>query len=157
MDQLGFSEKETSFAAPLLEKHSTTEAKGFIDFGIMEAKKTNFDIKTLGGLKKDYLPYMKELSARGKAMQQDAKEQTKKEEDRRLAAYEAYREKELARIRATLSKVEIAALDNSVRQELESLHPGSKIFTGWIRQRGDRFLAEKHGTLSFDEWQKRCG
>ncbi|MGH6636030.1 MAG: hypothetical protein ACRED0_07805 [Gammaproteobacteria bacterium] len=61
-------------------------------------------------------------------MQHEAKEQTKKDEDRRLAAYESYREKELARIRATLSKADVATLENSVRQELESLHPGSKDF-----------------------------
>ncbi|MGH6636031.1 MAG: hypothetical protein ACRED0_07810 [Gammaproteobacteria bacterium] len=65
VDQLGFSEKETSFAASLLEKHSAAEVKGFIDFGIMEGKKTNFDIKTLGGLKKYYAPYTKGLAARG--------------------------------------------------------------------------------------------
>lgn len=157
VDQLGFSEKETSFAASLLEKHSPAEVKGFIDFGILQAKKTNFDIKTLGGLKKYYFPYTKELAARGRAMQEGERAQTKKDEDRRLAAYESYRAKELARIRAALAESEIAALENSVRQELESIHPGSKIFTGWIRQRADRFLAEKHGMFSFDEWQRRCG
>ncbi|MGH6634677.1 MAG: hypothetical protein ACRED0_00570, partial [Gammaproteobacteria bacterium] len=61
--QLGFSEKEAIFAASLLDKHSVAETKGFIDYGLAEAAKTNFDIKSLGGLKKYYTPFVKQLIA----------------------------------------------------------------------------------------------
>jgi hypothetical protein len=56
VDGLGFLEKETSFAASLLEKHTMGEMRGFIDYGLAEANKTNFDIKTLGGLRSTTCP-----------------------------------------------------------------------------------------------------
>lgn len=156
VDNLGFSEKEASFASSLLEKHTTADIYGFIDYGLAEAQKTNFDIKTFGGLKKYYLPYTKYLSARARAAAKEEAEEEKQASERKLSAYDSYRQEELARIRSTLSLSEIAAIEHSVRQELEVLHPGSKIFSGWIRQRADHAIAEKHGILSFAEWQKRC-
>jgi hypothetical protein len=52
VDELGFTERETDFAASLLEKHDTKEIEAFIAYALEEAKKTNFDIKTFGGIKK---------------------------------------------------------------------------------------------------------
>ena len=96
-DELGFSEKETSFAASLLEKHTMSDARGFIDYGLAEASKTNFDIKTLGGLKKYYLPYTKLLAARGRATTRDTEEHEKRVKERTLTAYDTYRQEEVAK------------------------------------------------------------
>src|SRR5919198_2382899 len=65
--EFGFSEKETLFASSLLEKHNVEETKAFIDYGLAEARKTNFDIRSIGGLKKYYAPYTKELREKAKA------------------------------------------------------------------------------------------
>jgi hypothetical protein len=157
VDELGFSEKETSFAASLLEKHTMGDVRGFIDYGLGEASKTNFDIKTLGGLKKYYLPYTKHLAAERKATTREAEEDEKQASERRLNAYDSYRQGEVAKIRSVLSPTEIEAIENGIREELEAQHSGAKIFSGWIRQRADRAIAEKHGVLSFAEWQERGG
>jgi hypothetical protein len=154
---LGFSEKETAFAVSLLEKYSIAEIQGFIDYGLAEAKKTNFDIKTLGGLKKYYVPYTKQVAARLRAAAKEDQGRQKQEQECQLSAYDSYRQEEITKIRGTLSTGEIDAIENSARQDLEGKHPGSKIFSGWIRQRADRVLAQKCGILSFEEWQKRCG
>lgn len=156
-DELGFSEKETSFAASLLEKRDMEDVRGFIDYGLVEASKTNFDIKTLGGLKKYYLPYTKLLAAQAREATRDAEEHEKREEERRLAAYNTYRQEEVAKIRTTLSPAEIEFMEGAIQSELEAQHSGAKILTGWIRQRADRAIAEKHGVLSFTEWQERGG
>jgi hypothetical protein len=157
VDELGFSEKETAFAASLIEKHNIEEVKGFIDFGLTEAKKTNFNIKTLGGLKKYYVPYTKYLVAQKRAQDQMSQRKAQEEQERLIASYDAYRHEELARIRAVLPTSEIEAIETSVRAELESLHPGSRIISSWIYERVNRVLVEKHKVLSFDEWQERCG
>jgi len=157
VDELGFSEKETAFAASLLEKHTMADMRGFIDYGLAEASKTNFDIKTLGGLKKYYLPYTKHLAARARASVAGAEENEKRIQERKLAAYDFYCQEEVARIRDTLSPTDIEAIEAGIRVELEARHPGAKIFSGWIRQRADRAIAAKHGVLSFEEWQKRGG
>jgi hypothetical protein len=157
VNELGFSEKETAFAASLLEKHTMEDLRGFIDYGLVEANKTNFDIKTLGGLKKYYLPYTNHLAAHARATARKAEEAEKRAYERRLAAYDTYRQEELAKIRGALSPAEIEALENGVREDLEAQHPGTKIFSGWIRRMADRAIAEKHGVPSFEEWQKRGG
>jgi hypothetical protein len=152
--EFGFSEKETLFASSLLEKHSVEEAKAFIDYGLAEARKTKFDIRSIGGLKKYYAPYTKELREKAKAKVRDIEDQKIQENDRHRRAYEAYRATEITLIRTTLPPHEIEHLENLVRGELEAKHPGSKIFSGWVHQRADHMLAEKHGILSFEEWQK---
>ena len=156
-DELGFSEKETSFAASLLEKRAMEDVRGFIDYGLAEASKTNFDIKTLGGLKKYYLPYTKLLAAKARATTRDAEEDEKRVEERKLAAYDSYRQEEVGRIRAALSPAEVEAIETGIREELRHSTREQRFSPAGIRQRADRAIAEKHGVLSFEEWQKRGG
>jgi hypothetical protein len=157
VSDIALSEKETSFASSLFERHNAEEIRTFVDYGLAEATKTNFDIKTFGGLKKYYLPYTKHLTARARTTTKEAEEDEKRVQERKLAAYDFYRQEEVAKIRGALSLDEIEAIENRIREELEAQHSGAKIFSGWIRQRADRAIAEKHGVLSFEEWQKRCG
>ena len=156
-NDLGFSEKETAFAVSLLEKHPEEDLRSFIDYGLAEANKTNFDIKTLGGLKKYYLPYTKHLAAQVRSKAVGAEVEERRMEERELAAYDTYRQDEVAKIRGVLSPTEIEGIESRIQAELEAKHPGAKIFSGWVRQSADRAIAETHGVLSFDEWQERCG
>jgi hypothetical protein len=63
----------------------------------------------------------------------------------------------LPRSAAPSPPADIEAIETEIREELEAQHSGAKIFSGWIRQRADRAIAEKHGVLPFEEWQKRSG
>jgi hypothetical protein len=153
-NDLGFSEKETAFAVSLLDKHTEGDLRGFIDYGLAEANKTNFDIKTLGGLKKYYLPYTKHLAGEARSKALGAEKEEQRVHERKLAAYDSYRQGEVARIRGALSPAEVEAIESGIQAKLEAQHPGAKIFSGWIRQGADRSIAEKHGVLSFDEWAK---
>ncbi|MGI8426190.1 MAG: hypothetical protein ACR2M4_06260 [Actinomycetota bacterium] len=155
--EFGFSEKETLFASSLLEKHSVEEVKAFIDYGLAEAKKTNFDIRSFGGLKKYYPSYTQELSKKAKAKVRAMEEEQRRAEDHRRNAYEAYRADEIARIRTTLPSFEIEHMEKATRDELDAQHPGTKLFSGWVRQRVNQVLVEKHGQgiLSFEQWQSR--
>lgn len=153
--EFGFSEKETAFAAYLLEKHTIEETKAFIAYGIAEAKKTNFEIRSIGGLKKYYASYVKVLREKAKEKAKDTEERRTRENERRQSEYEAYRATEITRLRSSLPSDELERMENAVREELEAKHQGSKIFTGWIRQRTDHLLAEKHEILSFEEWQEK--
>jgi hypothetical protein len=84
-------------------KSTPWQTCGFIDYGLAEASKTNFDIKTLGGLKKYYPPYTKHLAARARASALGAEEDEKRTQERKLAAYDFYRQEEVAKIRRALS------------------------------------------------------
>jgi hypothetical protein len=155
--EFGFSEKETLFASSLLEKHGVEEVKAFIDYGLAEARKTNFDIRSIGGLKKYYPSYTQELSKKAKAKERDIEEEKQQREDRQRHAYVAYRAAEVARIRSALPSSEIEGIESEVRREIEAKSPGIKVFSGWMRQRVDHALVQQHGhgILSFEEWQKR--
>jgi hypothetical protein len=131
--------------------------KGFIDYGLAEASKTNFDIKTFGGLKKYYPLYTKHLAGQARARTVQAEEDEKRTNKRKLAAYDSYRQGEVARIRGSLSPAEIEGIETGIREELEAHHSGAKVLSGWIRIRADRAIAEKHGVLSFAEWQEQGG
>lgn len=157
VDEYGFSEKETAYAAGLLQKHTVQEIKSFIEYGLIEAKKTNFDIKTFGGIKKYYLPYTKELTSFAREKDRVSNAKKKHEEERLLTAYEAYRRNEITKIRERLSANELIGMEDSVRAELEVTHPGSKVLSAWVRQRIDRMLAAKYDVLPFEEWRKNCG
>ena len=155
--EFGFSEKETLFASSLLEKHSVEETKAFIDYGLAEARKTNFDIRSIGGLKKYYPSYTEELSKKAKAKVRATEEEKRQQEDRRRRAYVTYRAAEVARIRSALPSSDIERIESVVRGELEAKNnSGVKVFSGWIRQRVDHelVLQHGHGILSFEEWQK---
>jgi len=157
VDELGFTEKETTFAASLLEKHGHEEIQDFIDYGLAEAKKTNFDMKTFGGLKKYYVPYLKELAQRAQEKEKEKREQEQQLQKRRLGAYDSYRNEELIKIRETMPPQEVDEIECSVHEELQSQHPGSKIMSAWVRQRVDRVLGEKGGILTFEQWDARGG
>jgi hypothetical protein len=157
VSDIALSEKETSFATSLFEKHNAEEIRSFVDYGLAEATKTNFDIKTFGGLRKYYLPYTKHLAARARTTTKEVEEDQKRVQERKLAAYNFYYQEEVTKIRSALSPTEIEDIENGIREELEAQHLGAKIFSGWIRGRADRALAKKHGVLSFEEWQRRCG
>jgi hypothetical protein len=86
-----------------------------------------------------------------------AEEDEKRIQEQKLAAYDFYRQEEIARIRGALSPAEIEAIETGIQAELQAQHSGAKIFAGWIRGRADRAIAEKHSVLSFEEWQKRGG
>lgn len=156
VDELGFTERETALAVSLLEKHNTKEVEAFIDYGLQEAKKTNFDIKTFGGIKKYYLPYTRELSGRERKNKLEDGTRHKQEEARALTAYNTYYQEALEKIRTSASDAELGELESRVRAELEAEHPGSKILSAWVRHRINRLLAEKHTVFSFSEWQKHC-
>lgn len=157
VDELGFTERETAFAASLLEKHDTKEIQAFIDYALQEAKKTNFDIKTFGGIKKYYLPYTRELSQLEHKNKLEDGKRRKQEEQQALASYNLYYQEVVEKIRAAISEEELTRLESQVRTELEGEHPGSKILTAWVRHRVNRLLAKKHKVSSFGDWKERCG
>lgn len=148
INDIALSEKETSFAASLLEKHNAEEIRSFVDYGLSEAIRTNFDIKTFGGLKKYYAPYMKKLS---REVQTTSRETNEKKQRDELHAYDSYLQGEIMKLRRALPP------DDLERRDLEAAHPGAKIFSGWVRKRADRLLGEKHSLPSFNEWLERGG
>ena len=51
VDEAIFSNKETAFAAALLENHSFEDLQAWVDFALAEARRTGFDIRSFGGIR----------------------------------------------------------------------------------------------------------
>jgi hypothetical protein len=156
-DEFDVSEKEVNFASTLLDKHSFEEACDFIQYGLKEARKTKFDIKTFGGLKKYYPLYLKGKEERAASVQREQEQSKKREEERIYNSYLTFRQGEITKVREKMPPEELRDLEQQVREELEAEHPNSSPLSGWVRVRTDLILTKRFGVLEFDEWRKRLG
>jgi hypothetical protein len=156
-DELDVSEKEVNFASTLLDKHSFEEACDFIHYGLKEAQKTKFDIKTFGGIKKYHPLYLKEKENRAASVQWEQEQSKKREEERIYNSYLTFRKSKITKVREKMSPEELKDLERQVREELEAEHPHSPLLSSWVRVRTDLVLTKRFGVPEFDEWRKEVG
>lgn len=110
-----FSSKDVETARELLTRVPFEEFSDFIDYALAEARTTNFDVQTLGGIRQ-YLPgYQSARAVRKKAKEAEAalRIQESKETERR--AHEAARRKAAAALYDTLSPAEKQIIDGKAR------------------------------------------
>jgi hypothetical protein len=153
LDDFIFSEKEVAQAGKLLEKHSYAEVCGFIDYGLQEARKTAYDVKTFLGIKQ-YHPGF--LAQQRSLLRQQAQEQQRNAEARHReleAKYRAFRKAKLGEARENLPANELIALEQGARSHIETTHPQPIGREMLVRIEIERRLAEQCAIPSFDEWQ----
>ena len=102
--------KDVETAKQLLAEITFQEAPAFLEFSLSEARKTHFDVQTLGGLRQYLAPFKARLVTQTATKQRQTIE--RRREDERLA-YDSYRRRQAAAI------FEALALDD--RQEIEAL------------------------------------
>ena len=120
----GVSSRERATAEYILTQISIQEANAFLDYALGEARKTRFEVKTLGGLKQ-YLPSYAAFRSRQKARTREQEATTVKEqEDRLRSAYSEFRRLETDGVYATLSKGEQAKIESLAQREIKPLPAG---------------------------------
>jgi hypothetical protein len=148
-DDPGFVFEDGQASKPL----GFDEVPAFLDYALAEAKKTNFDVQTLGGTKQYLASFLalRERKATGRAQQAARKVQD--QEDARRQAYDRYRRSEAAQTFAVLPKSEQDIIDNLARTHAAK-------FTGSLRgSMADfgrvRLTIERHGEklITFEQWQ----
>jgi hypothetical protein len=149
--------KDVETAKFILARVPFEEVTDFIDYGLREAKKTRFDVQTLGGIKQylaGYIAHRGEHAAdRATGNKREAEEKT----TRQRMEYSNARRLEADRLFVTLPAREKAAIDTAARGKSKNgIEKGSlgQIVFGIERA---RITAEKypHKITSFEQWLER--
>ncbi len=145
--------KDVETAKQFLAELPFAEMANFMSYALAEAKQTNFDVQTLGGLKQYLAPYLAHKKAErvAKAWQATVSIRQRQEADR--AAYEAHRSFQAKRILAGLPADERVAIQEMAESKAAA-------FSGSLRQRMTnyhmaRIAADRYPDQipSFEEWQ----
>jgi hypothetical protein len=142
--------KDVQTAKQLLAALAFGEMPAFIDFALAEARKTNFDVQTIGGIRQ-YLPgYLAARQRRAVAMAQAADQKAKEQEQ---SAYTSYRRAAATDIFMNLPESERHAIEAQARAHAST-------FGGSLRQTMFefaklRFTIERYGDRlqALDDWK----
>jgi hypothetical protein len=152
LDDFIFSDKDVAHAGKLLEKHSSEELCGFIDYGLQEAKKTAYDVKTFLGLKQYYPGFLAQQKAVRQRQAQQEEHHLESQRRKQAERYRAFRKAKLAEARESLPAETLAALEQSARTDVEASHPqpiGRELL---VRVRMEQRLAELCHIPSVESW-----
>ena len=153
-NSIGFvPSKDVETAKVVLASLEFDEVPAFLDYALGEAKRTNFDIQTLGGTKQ-YLASFLALRERKIADRaQQAAQKLKDEDDARQQAYDRYRRSTATHIFAALPKSEQDII-NSLAQTSAAKFNGS-LQGSMTEFNRVRFTIERHGDqlMTFEQWK----
>ncbi len=154
VDATGFvPTKDVETAKLFLATLGYDEMPSFFDFALVEAKKTSFDVQTLGGIKQ-YLPGF--LAFRERRASNQAQEDARKlreRDDARRAAYDHFRRRAAREIFDALPDREKAVIDNLAQTYAASFGGALR---GTMAEVGRiRFTIERYGArlMTFEQWQ----
>jgi hypothetical protein len=142
--------KDVDTAKQLLTEITFEEAPAFVDFALREAAKTNFDVRTLGGLRRYLAGFKARQTTRAAAEERKATEQ-RREEDR--LSYDAYRRTKVAAIFETLPAAERQKIELLARQAAAGF--GGSLAEAMFATKRSQITAQRHSDRikTFEEWK----
>ncbi len=140
-------------AREILQVIPFADVGDFLDYALAEAKRTNFDVQTLGGVRQYLAGYQASKAARKAARAQEARTAQKRQTEDERTAYEAYRRSEARRMFETLAPEERKTVDAEATGRAAS-------FNGSLRKmmterKRDEIVIERHrdSIPTFEEWR----
>ncbi len=158
VDSIAFvPSKDVETAKQLLAELPTDELPAFFDYALAEARKTDFDVQTLGGIKQ-YLPgYMARKKHHAAEKVRDAARQEKELRDTERQAYDTFRRSQAKDILDSLPQAERDIIEAQAQAH-------SAKFTGSLRDTmiafsKARFTIERHADklTTFEQWKADRG
>ncbi|MCC3246420.1 replication initiator protein A [Methylocystis sp. WRRC1] len=148
-----FPSKDVSTAKEILQVIPFAEVADFIDYALAEAKRTNFDVQTLGGIRQYLAGYQATKDARKSAKAQAAKASQERESEAEQDAYDRFTRSEARRIYETLTPEEREAIDAEASGRAAS-------FSGSLRKmmtdrKREEIVIERHRAAirTFEDWR----
>jgi len=145
--------KDVETAKQLLHEITFEEVPAFIDYALAAARKTSFDVQSLGGIKQYLGSYKSSKAAAAAASERVQQEQARRDAEAERIAYDGSRRNEAARLFKTLSAQEQARIR-------EQAHRKASSFRGSLRNTmEDHYIismtAHRHEDqlTSFDDWK----
>jgi hypothetical protein len=109
------STKDKDTAKQLLGQVNFEEMPDFLDYALAEAKKTKFDVQSLGGLKQYLAGFLRTRGHRATSQEALAKHRAKEQEEAALTAYDKFRRLSADTLFATLPGDEQAIIEGLAR------------------------------------------
>lgn len=148
-----FPSKDVATAREILQVIPFAEIGDFLDYALAEAKRTNFDMQTLGGTRQYLAGYQAARAARTAAKAHEARVQQERQAEADGLDYDRFKRSEARRIFETLTPDEQAAIEMEATAKAAS-------FTGSLRnmmkeRKRDEITIERRGRSikSFEEWR----
>lgn len=147
------SSKDVETAKKLLTELAYEDIPGFLDYAFAEARRTNFEMQTLGGVRQYLAGYQSAKAARTNARIQEARASQARQAEAEQEAYERYRWSEARRIFQSLTAAEEADIETTARSGLSSFD-GSLGKAMFDRKR-DLLTMQRHADriANFEDWK----
>ena len=150
------SSKDVETAKFILASIPFEQVSDFIDYGLTEAKKTRFDVQSLGGLRQYVAGYISHRKTR--AAQHAARNRREAEEKAtaQRSEYSHFRRLQADRLFATLSAREQAAIEAEARRNGQRVITKGSLGHIMLGIERARITAEKYPNKisSFEQWQR---
>ena len=136
------STKDVETAKRLLSEISFEEMSAFFDYALAEAKRTKFDVQTLGGVRQYLAPYLSGKTARAAANKNAVKAAQERQAEEERDGYEVYRRAQARRIFKALSKAERTAIEKAA--EMQSASFKGSLRKVMLERKRDQITAQRH-------------
>lgn len=150
--------KDVETAKHLLSHVPFADIPDFLDYALSEAKKTRFDVQTLGGLKQYLSRYQERGTQRSAAKATQARRQAEDKATQRRLEYDRFRRAAADRLFSSLLEKERTAIEAAARARAPRYGRGSgSLAQTMFEIERARITAQRHpGKIpSPEEWQRR--
>ena len=144
-------------AKQLLAQLPAAELPAFIDYALAEARKTDFDVQTLGGIKQYVAGYIAWREQRAtEKVRETARRETEKQDAERQA-YDTSRRAQALDLFASLPEPDRAAIEAQAIAHAAKF--SGSLRTSMIEFGKVRFTIERHGDklTTFEQWKTERG
>ena len=150
--------KDVETAKFLLTHVPFADIPDFLDYALAEAKKTRFDVQSLGGLKQYLSRYQERSTQRAAAKATQARQETEDKATQLRMDYDRFRRAEIDRLFSSLPAKERAAIEAATHAKAPRFGRGSgPLAQTMFEIERARITAQRHpGKIpSLEEWQRR--
>lgn len=141
--------KDVETAKQLLSEVAFAEVPEFLDYALAAARETNFDVRTLGGLRQYLAPYKARQASRVSTSQQEA---IRRRNENARIAYDGYRRTEAAAILESLPAPERRTIEEMARDATTGFK--GALYETMLRVKRHQLVAQRYDDRirSFEEW-----
>jgi hypothetical protein len=150
------SSKEVETARHLLTQVPFEDVSNFLDYALTEAKRTRFDVQTLGGLKQYLTAYRQSREHRVAAAAAGAARQAREREEATKLAYDRYRRAAAEQLFAGLPTTERTLIENLARAGSRPFAAGTGSLASTMYEITKiRIAVERHphSVMNFEDWK----
>jgi hypothetical protein len=145
--------KDVETARQLLAELSVNQVPDFLDYALAEARHTDFDVQTLGGIKQYFAGYLAHCKHRADEQLRQAGLQEVELYGARQRAYDNFRRSQAASIFSKLPSIQQDAIVERARIYASSFR-GTTLQAAMLESGKVRFTIEAHGEqlMTFEQW-----